>query len=388
MSGQRIVVVGASVGGTTVAFQLRQQGFTGQIKLIGDEPHLPYDRPPLSKQLLKGTFDPNDLTLQSRTEFEEHKIELLLGSPAVRLDTRAKQVELTDETTVEYDVLIIATGVRANRIDATDRPGILYLRTLEEALELKRRLVPGMRLGVVGAGLIGLEAAAVAVELGCTAEIIEPKATPLGDHLGADVGLRIQELHEQHGVRFHLGRAVENISQTTDDKYEIDVGDGQDVRCDTVLVGIGTTPNSEWLTDRSIDTRNGVVCDQYCRAGEDVYAIGDIANVFDARSGRHRRVEHRAVPPEHAYIVARNIVGHKESMQAVTSFWSDQYDVRIHMLGAPSIDAETRLAEENDSGARFVIHFVKDGTIEAVLGWNAAKMLNRHRKFVPGGVRP
>lgn len=374
----RVVIVGASVGGVATALQLREEGFDGEILLIGDERHLPYDRPPLSKQLLAGDFTVDDLALQPAEVYAQQRIELLLGSAATGLDAVVKQVELADGGRVPYDVLVIASGARARRLPNDAGSACWYLRTLDDALAFKAALRPGSHIAIIGAGFIGLEAASVVTGLGCTVEVIEPQPVPLAGPLGAELGARIQALHENTGVRFHLGQTPQRIEVNDDGRTNV-VLDDRTVSADHVLVGIGTIPNTEWITDNRIDTSNGVLCDEYCQAANDIYAVGDIARVLDTRTGRHVRVEHRMTPPAHATTVARHIMGVEEAFRGIPYFWSDQPGVRIQMFGRPQPGAESVVAETNDDGARFVVHFVRDGQIEGVLGWNAAKLLAKHR---------
>ncbi|WP_030326508.1 NAD(P)/FAD-dependent oxidoreductase [Streptomyces sp. NRRL B-3229] len=323
----RIVVVGASVAGLTAAETLRREGYKGTLTLVGDEPHLPYDRPPLSKQLLTGQWDADRLTLRSETDIDVLRLDLRLRTAATGLDLAGRLVRLADGTRVPYDGLVIATGVRPRRLPGD---GAHVLRTLDDALALRDGLEPGRRLVVVGAGFLGAEAASVARSRGCDVVLLEPAPVPLAHAVGEQVGEVLAQSHRDHGVTLRCGVTVTQVSSNT-----VTLADGEVVEGDAVLVAVGSVPSVDWLADSGLDVGDGVVCDEYCRAAPGVYAAGDVARWHNPLFGLSMRIEHRTNAAEQAMAAARNLLRPDGSkpFAPVPYFWSDQYDVRVQAYG-------------------------------------------------------
>lgn len=353
----RILIVGASLAGLRAAESLRRLGFEGALTLAGAEPHLPYDRPPLSKQLLAGDWDLTRIELRSAEELAEREIELRTGLAATALDTAAHRVDFGDGPSLEYDALIIATGARPRALaGAEDLDGVYTLRTIEDSLALRDELSEGRRLVVVGAGFIGGEVAATARHRGVDVTIVEALPVPLARVLGEEMGNVCADLHRAHGVDLRLGVGVEGF-EGSPRVTGVRLSDGTTIGADVVVVGIGVQPNTEWLEGSGLTLDNGVVCDEMLRAAEDVYAIGDVARWPHPLFDEMVRLEHWTNAAESAHAVAENMLaepGAQQPVGAVPYFWSDQYDAKIQLLGEGADADEVRVVHGGMDELRFV----------------------------------
>ncbi|MFE3827909.1 NAD(P)/FAD-dependent oxidoreductase [Streptomyces sp. NPDC059092] len=324
---KRIVVVGASAAGLAAVETLRREGYDGTLTLIGDEPRAPYDRPPLSKQILSGEWSPERLPLRPAADLDALGLDLRLGAAATGLDTADRTVRLADGTRVAYDGLIAATGVRPRRLPGV---GAHVLRTLDDALALRDRLGPGRHLAVVGAGFLGAEAAAVARRLGARVTLIEPAPVPLAHAVGTAVGEVLSRAHLEHGVDLRTGVSVQEITEDG-----VLLGDGGLVEADEVLVAVGSLPNTEWLADSGLTVGDGLVCDAYCEAAPGVYGAGDVARWHNPLFGVDMRIEHRTHAAEQGMAAARNLLrpDARKPFAPVPYFWSDQYDMKVQAYG-------------------------------------------------------
>jgi NADPH-dependent 2,4-dienoyl-CoA reductase/sulfur reductase-like enzyme len=344
----RIVVVGASAAGLAAAETLRREGHTGPVTLVGDEPLAPYDRPPLSKQVLSGEWQPERLDLRPAADLAALDLDLRLGVAASGLELAERTVHLADGSTVPYDGLIIATGVRPRRLPGE---GAHVLRSLHDALTLRERLGPGRRLVVVGAGFLGAEAAAVAWRLGAEVTVLEPAPVPLAHAVGTEVGRMLSRAHLDRGVELRCGVTV---TEVTEDGVRL--ADGELVEADEVLVAIGSLPNTEWLDGSGLTVGDGVVCDEYCEAARDVYAAGDVARWYNPLFGTSMRIEHRTNAAEQGMAAARNLLNPeaRKPFSPVPYFWSDQYDMKIQAYGFLRGHDEVAVVEGDLSERRFV----------------------------------
>ncbi|MFJ2217393.1 NAD(P)/FAD-dependent oxidoreductase [Streptomyces sp. NPDC101062] len=323
----RIVVVGASAAGLAAVETLRREGYDGTLTLIGEEPHAPYDRPPLSKQILSGEWSPKRLPLRPYADLDALGLDLRLGVAATGLDTADRTVRLADGAQVPYDGLIVATGVRPRRLPGE---GAHVLRTLDDALTLRDRLGPGRRLAVVGAGFLGAEAAAVAWQLGAHVTLIEPAPVPLAHAVGTAVGEVLSRAHLEHGVDLRTGVSVQEITEDG-----VLLADGGLVEADEILVAVGSLPNTEWLAGSGLTVGDGLVCDTYCEAAPGVYGAGDVARWHNPLFGVDMRIEHRTHAAEQGMAAARNLLRPeaRKPFAPVPYFWSDQYDMKIQAYG-------------------------------------------------------
>ncbi|MFD3839476.1 NAD(P)/FAD-dependent oxidoreductase [Streptomyces sp. NPDC058642] len=344
----RIVVVGASAAGLAAAETLRREGYAGPLTLVGDEPLAPYDRPPLSKQLLSGEWQPERLHLRTPADLTALGLDLCLGVRATGLELAERTVRLSDGSTVPYDGLILATGVRPRRLPGE---GAHVLRTIDDALTLRDRLGPGRRLVVVGAGFLGAEAAAVAWRLGTEVTVLEPAPVPLAHAVGTEVGQVLSQAHLERGVRLRCGVTV---TEVTEDGVRL--AGGEVVEADEVLVAIGSQPNTEWLDGSGLAVGDGVICDEYCAAAGNVYAAGDVARWYNPLFGTSMRIEHRTHAAEQGMAAARNLLapGSRKPFAPVPYFWSDQYDMKIQAYGFLRGHDEVAVVEGDLAARRFI----------------------------------
>lgn len=358
---RRIVVVGASAAGLAAAETLRREGYDGTLTLVGDEPHAPYDRPPLSKQLLAVEWGPERLVLRNPDDLAGLDLDLRLGVAATGLELTERTLRLADGSTVPYDGLIVATGVRPRRLPGE---GAHVLRTLDDALTLRDRLTPGRRLVVVGAGFLGAEAAAVAWRLGCEVTLLEPAPVPLAHAVGTEVGEVLTRAHLERGVNLRCGVTV---TEVTEDGVRL--GDGGLVEADEVLVAIGSLPNTEWLDGSGLAVGDGVVCDEYCEAARNVYAAGDVARWYNPLFGTSMRIEHRTNAAEQGMAAARNLLNSeaRKPFAPVPYFWSDQYDMKIQAYGFLRGHDEVAVVEGDLAERKFVAAYRTGDRISGAL---------------------
>ncbi|MGP4008545.1 NAD(P)/FAD-dependent oxidoreductase [Streptomyces sp. 4N124] len=360
----RILVVGASAAGLAAAETLRREGYDGTITLVGDEPHLPYDRPPLSKQLLSSEWDAGRLDLRTAGDLAALGLDLRLGTEAIRLELAEHTVHLADGSEVSYDGLVIATGVRPRRLPGE---GAHVLRTLDDALTLRERLGPGRRLVVVGAGFLGAEAAAVAWRLGARVTLLEPAPVPLAHAVGTEIGQVLSHAHRDRGVDLRCGVRV---TEVTEDGVRLDGGELVDA--DEVLVAIGSLPNTEWLDGSGLTVGDGVVCDEYCEAAQNVYAAGDVARWYNPLFGTSMRIEHRTNAAEQGMAAARNLLRAssgeaRKPFAPVPYFWSDQYDMKVQAYGFLRGHDEVAVVDGDLAERRFLAVYRTGDRVSGVL---------------------
>ena len=377
-----IVIVGASAAGLTTAEALRRAGHAGPITMIGAEPHLPYDRPPLSKQVLAGTWEPERIALRDNPAYDKLDLDLRLGVAATGLDQDSRTVRLSDGGEVRYADLVIATGVHARKLNAGhDLAGVHVLRTLDDTLALQADLARARSLVVIGAGFLGTEAAASATALGVAATVVDPLPVPMIRQFGAEIGGLVAELHRERGVTMLLGTGVSQI-YGTDRVQGVELADGRKLEADVVVVAIGSVPATHWLADSGLDIGDGVRCDEFCRAAPHIYAAGDVARWHNPLFGTDMRVEHRMNATEQAIAVAANLLGTPTPFAPAPYFWTDQFDVKIQAYGMFPPEAEVTIAHGDPAERKFVAHYRRDGVIVGVLGWNMARQVRTDRGLV------
>ena len=359
---QSVTVVGAGLAGLRTVERLRHRGYQGRIVLLGAEPHPPYDRPPLSKQILAGEWESGRLALRPEEHLADLRLDMRLGVEATGLDLSAREVRLADGESVGYDVLVIATGVRPRRLPGE---GAHVLRTLDDALALRENLGAGTRLVVVGAGFLGAEAAAVARGLGTKVTMLEPAPVPLAHAVGAEVGAVLAQAHLDHGVDLRTGVGVASVAPDG-----VRLADGELVAADEVIVAIGAQPNTEWLEGSGLTIDNGVVCDEYCVAAPGVYAAGDVARWHNPLFDASMRIEHRTNAAEQGMAVARNLLSpdSPKPFAPVPYFWSDQYDMKVQAFGYLRGHEEIAVVEGDYAERRFLVAYRTGDRVAGVLG--------------------
>ncbi|MEU0409153.1 FAD-dependent oxidoreductase [Streptomyces griseorubiginosus] len=379
---RRIAVVGASAAGLAAAETLRREGYDGTLTLVGDEPEPPYDRLPLSKQVLAAEWEPDRLALRTPADLAALDLDLRLGVAATGLDLAARAVRLADGSEVPYDGLVIATGVRPRRLPGE---GAHVLRTLGDALTLRERLSPGLRLVVVGAGFLGAEAAAVAWRLGAAVTVLEPAAVPLAHAVGADVGRMLTRAHVERGVDLRCGVKVSEVTEEG-----VRLADGEEIEADEVLVAVGSLPNTEWLDGSGLTIGDGVLCDEFCEAAENVYAAGDMARWYNPLFGTSMRIEHRTNAAEQGMAAARNLLAARQARKAfapVPYFWSDQYDMKIQAYGFLRGHEEVAVVEGDLAERRFVAAYRSGDRVGGALAVGVApKVIRQWRQAIVTGA--
>ncbi|MFF0589236.1 NAD(P)/FAD-dependent oxidoreductase [Streptomyces sp. NPDC003781] len=383
-----IVVAGASMAGLRAAEQLRAAGWTGGITLVGDEPHMPYNRPPLSKEVLAGKAPFESLAFRPRASVAD--VTWRLGTRVATADLDQRTVGLDDGETLTYAGLVVATGMRPRRLNCPGpRAGRHTVRTLADAQGLREALTrPGARVVVVGAGFIGCEVAATAVALGAAeVTVVDPLPLPMIGPLGELLAGALLKRHEERGVRFALGAGVAGF-EGQDRVSGVVLADGTVLAADVVVESVGSLANTEWLDGNGLDLTDGVLTDQHLRVGgrPDVVAVGDVARFPNARyDGVPRRVEHWSIPTDTARHAARVLTGQDTGLAPfapLPTFWSDQHDFRLQSFGAPALGRDDVRVLDGDLDGDVLAGYHTGGRLVGVValgGQSAAAAAARYR---------
>jgi 3-phenylpropionate/trans-cinnamate dioxygenase ferredoxin reductase component len=385
MSGtlKRVVVVGASAAGLTAAETLRREGYDGELILVGDEVHPPYDRPPLSKQVLSGAWTPGQVTLRQPGHYDELGLDLRLGRRATSLDVDARTVLLDDTDAVEFDGLVIATGLRPRSLAAAGSlDGVHMLRTLDDAVRLRQGLELAESVVVVGAGVLGCEVAATARSLGRKVTLVDATPQPMMLALGEPLGVVLAQVHRSHGIDLRLSSGVRDV-RGAGRVTAVELAGGETVDCDLLVVAIGAVPATDWVEGSGLTLENGVVCDRTCAAAPGIYAAGDIARWENPQlEGALTRVEHRMNATEQGMHVGRALLGSDAAFAPIPYFWSDQFDVKIQAYGHFPPGAEMSLLDGDLGSGRFVVDFRYSGRVVGIIGWSMPGAFRRARNRV------
>lgn len=382
-----VLVVGASLGGLSVAEALRREGYAGSLVLLGAERHLPYDRPPLSKKVLAGEWEPTKAELRSAAALEKLAVQLVLDDPAVRLDASAREVQTVSGRTLRAEAIVLATGLEPRRFPQQDTwAGVHVLRTVDECSALRADLLAHSRLVVVGDGVLGTEIAATARTMGLSVILVGPQVWPLGMQLGPLIGEQLARLHTEKGVALRLGAGVEELVGTNGRISGIRLKGGELVPADVVVIAIGSRPAIGWLAGSGLELGDGIICDSRCRAAEGIYAVGDVARWHHQALGTSLRLENRSNAVEQGIAVAANIMGQDRPYVPVPFFWTDQFDTKIQMHGFISADAEVAILEGDPANRQFVAGYGRHGKVTGVLTWNMVKQSRHYRRHVVEGT--
>ncbi|MEV2273358.1 NAD(P)/FAD-dependent oxidoreductase [Nonomuraea africana] len=379
-----VCVVGASLAGLLTARALRAQGYAGRLVLVGEERHRPYDRPPLSKDFLRGAVGEADLALEG--EGEELGIEWRLGVAATGLDAVARRVTLSDGTSIRADGIVIATGAAARELPGSrELAGVHTLRTLDDARALRGDLESAKRMVVIGGGFIGAEVAATARDLGLDVTLVESGTAPLAGVLGHSMAEAIATLHERRGVRLMRGAYVTELTGT--ERVDgVRLADGTRLPADVVVVGIGAIPNTSWLEGSGLELGDGVVCDEGGGTSvPGVVAVGDCAAWFDPAQGDHHRIEHWTGARQRAAVAAATLLSGgtaRPEPARPAYFWSDQFDIKIQFIGHAR-HADSVTVEEGDLADHSFLAVYRQGDRPvAVLGVNQVRLFTRWRRHL------
>lgn len=385
---RRVVVVGASLAGVRTAEALRRHGFDGTLVLVGAESHFPpFDRPPLSKEVLAGRWDPERGRLKVAPDLDA---ELVLGRRAVGVDIKAGLLGLEGGEEVGFDGLVVATGATPRLVggDSAAMAGVHLLRTVDDCLTLRAELDRSPSVVVVGAGFIGSEVAATCRGRGLDVTIVEALPLPLVQALGPEMGEVMARLHRDHGTTLRLGVGVSRFAGG-ERVEELVLSDGSRLAADVVVIGVGVAPETQWLARSGLSLDDGVVCDARCAAvGADrVVATGDVARWYHPLFGRHLRVEHWTNAVEQADVAARRLVAGEEGTpdyRPTPYFWSDQYDAKIQFVGVAG--QQVQVIEGDVAQRKFVAAFGQGGRTVGALCFSWPARLARYRRLVAAGA--
>ena len=380
MRAERIVIIGAGLAGLRAAERLRERGHVGPIEILGDEPHRPYTRPPLSKQVLSGTMEPTDLTL--RTHGDELDVTWSLGDPVTHLIPGSKAVAVASGRTVRYDGLIIASGVEARTLPGipTDLPNVRTLRTLADCRAIDEAMTRADSVAIIGGGFIGCEVATSARRRALDTTIIDISTTLLGHAVGAEVGEIVTNLHRAAGVKLRLGRHVQNFEHSHG-RTKLKLDDQSIVTPDVVVVGVGTRPRVEFLAGLGLDLTDGVLCTTTCHVVglDDTVAAGDCARWPNPRFGDEpHRVEHWMNAVEQARAAADALLAGPATappFAPIPRFWSEQHDVKIQSIGMPKLADRVVLAERDPRSHRTIATYHRGEEMVGVIAIDEPRRL-------------
>jgi NADPH-dependent 2,4-dienoyl-CoA reductase/sulfur reductase-like enzyme len=390
---RQFVIIGAGLAGAKAAETLRDEGFAGRIVLIGDEPVRPYERPPLSKAILLGTDKPDEPYVHSAEWYADHDVDLRTGVAAIGIDRAAREVTMADGSRIAYDRLLLATGSAARRLDVPGATlnGVRYLRTLAEATELKRRLVPGARVVIIGAGWIGLEVAAAARNAGASVTVVEMATLPLQRVLGDEVATVFADLHRANGVDFRFGASVQSFDG--DDAVEsVTISGGETLPADLVVAGVGIAPNAGLAADAGLTVANGIRVDEHLRSSDpNIFAAGDVANAHHPLIGESIRVEHWANALNGGPAAARSMLDRAEAYDPIPYFFTDQYDLGCEYAGYVTPSQYDRVVFRGDptvvdgTAPEFVAFWLSDDRVLAAMNVNVWDVQDELQRLVRAG---
>lgn len=382
-----IAIVGAGQAGYWGAHTLRKHGYAGRIVLVGNESHPPYERPPLSKQLLRGEAEPPSAWLTTVEKLAELKVEFLAGQTAAALHRQARRVELTDGTRIGYDSLLLATGSRPRRLNLpgeSDAP-VFYLRDIADSLALREQLPAGRHLIVIGGGLIGLEVAAAAAARGCTVTVIEAADRLMARVVGPEISAHFAALHRARGTEILTGRVPERV-ETSGLGCRVICRDGSSRDGNLAVIGCGVIPNAELAAAAGLKVENGLWVDEFCRTDDPhIWAAGDVTNHFNPLLGRRLRLETWQNAQNQAIAAARNMCGDPQPYAEVPWGWSDQLGVNLQLLGVPTY-FEQAITRGDPASGSFTLFYLEGDKIAGVNAVNAPKDIAVARRLMAGNV--
>jgi 3-phenylpropionate/trans-cinnamate dioxygenase ferredoxin reductase subunit len=384
-------IVGAGLAGATAAQTLRDEGFDGEVVLLGDESHRPYERPPLSKEYLQGKSPRDKVFVHPEGWYAEHDVDLRLGVTATGIDLPARQVLTSDGASVQYDHLLVATGSTPRRLalPGSDLDGVLYLRRLDDSDRITAAFAGRPRVVVVGAGWIGLETAAAARVAGLSVTVLEHAEAPLTRILGSRMSSVFSELHRENGVDLRCGVTISELTGTSGQVTGVRLGDGSVIEADLVLVGVGISPETALAETAGLAVGNGITVDEHLRTSDPaVVAAGDVADAFHPLLGHRLRVEHWANARRQGAVAARSMLGQDAVYARLPYFFTDQYDLGMEYTGyVGPAGVEDVVVRGDLSGRRFVAFWLADGRVRAGMSVNVWDDTEAVEELITSGRR-
>ena len=385
---ENLLIIGAGQSAIQCISTLKKEGYSGSITLVGEEEHLPYQRPPLSKGFLEDSIGKERLYFKKLEFFTENKVQLYLGLAAEKLDIENQKVYLSDNSELEFDKLVLATGSRVRYLDfpGSELKSIFYLRNLDDAEAIKKDLETSDNLVIIGAGYIGLEAAAIAAKKNKTVTVIEMADRVMNRTVDPQISEYYLNLHQSYGVKFHFNTSLETINKASG-SLEVVCSDGTEVKADSVLIGAGVIPNIELAEDSGIYCDNGIIVDEFGQTNfKNIYACGDCTNHPNKILNKNLRLESVHNAMEQAKTVASSVLNNPMEYSQVPWFWSDQYDHKLQIVGL-SGDHDLVTMRGNTSDAKFMLFYTKDEVLIAVDAINNPKEFLISRKLVANKVK-
>jgi 3-phenylpropionate/trans-cinnamate dioxygenase ferredoxin reductase subunit len=389
------VIVGASLAGASVAATLREEGFDGKVVLIGQERHAPYERPPLSKEYLRGEESIEKALVHPADFYSSHDIETRFGIKAIRVDTADKTVELADGESIPYDKVVITTGSRNRQlpIPGLDLEGVYDLRTIEDADRIRAEIVPGRRAAVVGMGFIGSEVASSLRQLGLQVTGIHAGKSPLSRVLGDRVGQVMSKIHRDQGVEMFVGERASGFEGNARVERVL-TDNGRKIECDFAVVGLGVEPVTDVVADSDVELENGILADEFCHTNVDgVFAAGDVSNHFHPVFNQRMRLEHWHNALNQGPVAARNMLGLTSRHDEIPWFWSDQYDYNLQYAGFAT-EWDDFVLRGSLEDRDFIGFYLNEGVVSAAVGMNrgsevrrATKLIEARRPIEPGRLK-
>ena len=385
---ENLLIIGAGQSAIQCISTLKKEGYSGSITLVGEEEHLPYQRPPLSKGFLEDSLNKERLYFKKLEFFTENKVQLYLGLSAEKLEIDNQKVYLSDNSVLEFDKLVFATGSRVRYLDfpGSELKSIFYLRDLDDAEAIKKDLETSENLVIIGAGYIGLEAAAIAAKKNKKVTIIEMADRVMNRTVDPQISEYYLNLHKSYGVKFHFNTSLETINEVSD-SLEVVCSDGTEVKADSVLIGAGVVPNIELAEEAGINCDNGIIVNEFGQTNfKNIYACGDCTNHPNKILNKNLRLESVHNAMEQAKTVASSVMNNPMEYNQVPWFWSDQYDHKLQIVGL-SGDHDMVTMRGNTNDAKFMLFYTKDEELIAVDAINNPKEFLISRKLVANKVK-
>ena len=385
---ENLLIIGAGQSAIQCISTLKKEGYSGSITLVGEEEHLPYQRPPLSKGFLEDSLNKERLYFKKLEFFTENKVQLYLGLSAEKLEINNQKVYLSDNSELEFDKLVIATGSRVRYLDfpGSELKSIFYLRDLDDAEAIKKDLETSDNIVIIGAGYIGLEAAAIAAKKNKMVTIIEMADRVMNRTVDPQISEYYLNLHQSYGVKFHFNTSLETINKVSD-SLEVVCSDGTEVKADSVLIGAGVVPNIELAEEAGINCDNGIIVNEFGQTNfKNIYACGDCTNHPNKILNKNLRLESVHNAMEQAKTVASSVMNNPMEYNQVPWFWSDQYDHKLQIVGL-SGDHDMVTMRGNTHDAKFMLFYTKDEELIAVDAINNPKEFLISRKLVANKVK-